>query len=177
MATLRRFEDIEAWQKVRELTRAVYSCSKSGAFARDFGLRDQIRRAAVSVMSNIAEGFERGGTLEFVQFLAIAKGSTGEVESQLYVALDQEYIGDGEFRALKATAVSTKRLIAGLMNYLRRSGIKGGEVQTVLSSRPCFGRFLVAHSDQECYRPNTGTRTRNHKLEKLTRNHKPETTN
>ena len=127
MATLKRFEDIEAWQRARELTRAVYSCSKVGAFARDFGLRDQMRRAAVSVMSNIAEGFERGGTSEFVQFLAIAKGSTGEVEAQLYVALDEVYIGDEEFRSLKATAVSTKKLIAGLMNYLRRSGIKGGK--------------------------------------------------
>lgn len=127
MATLRRFEDIKAWQEARELTRAVYSCSKPGAFARDFGLRDQIRRASVSVMSNIAEGFERGGTAEFVQFLAIAKGSTGEVESQLYVALDQEYITEDQFRSLKETAASAKRMIAGLMAYLRRSGIKGAK--------------------------------------------------
>jgi four helix bundle protein len=88
MATLRQFEDIEAWQKARELTRAVYDCSKVGLFSRDFGLRDQMRRASVSVMSNIAEGFERGGKGEFVQFLAMAKGSAGEVEAQLYVALD-----------------------------------------------------------------------------------------
>ena len=125
MATLRRFEDIEAWKTARELTRAVYSCSKVGPFARDFGLRDQIRRASVSVMSNIAEGFERGGNAEFVQFLAVSKGSAGEVESQLYVALDQGYISDTQFRSLKQTAASTKRLIAGLMSYLRRSGIRG----------------------------------------------------
>ena len=127
MATLRRFEEIEAWQRARELTREVYRCSKVGAFARDFALRDQIRRAAVSVMSNIAEGFERGGTAEFAQFLAVSKGSAGEVESQLYVALDQEYISEEQFRSLKKTAVSTKRLIAGLMIYLRASGIRGAK--------------------------------------------------
>jgi four helix bundle protein len=127
MATLRRFEEIEAWKKARELTREVYRCSKIGAFARDFGLRDQIRRAAVSVMSNIAQGFERGGTAEFAQFLAVSKGSAGEVESQLYVALDQEYISEEQFRSLRQTVVSTKRLIAGLMNYLRRSGIRGAK--------------------------------------------------
>lgn len=127
MATLRRFEDLEAWKRARELTRAVYSCSKIGTFARDFGLRDQIRRAAVSVMSNIAEGFERSGTAEFVQFLSVSKGSAGEVESQLYVALDQGYISDDQFRLLKESALSTKRLIAGLMAYLRRSGIRGAK--------------------------------------------------
>ena len=127
MATLKRFEDIEAWKKARELSRDVYRRSKVGAFARDFGLRDQIRRAVVSVMSNIAEGFERGGTAEFVQFLAVAKGSAGEVESQLYVALDQEYISEAQFYSLKQTAVSTKRLIAGLMSYLRGSGIRGAK--------------------------------------------------
>jgi four helix bundle protein len=127
MATLKSFEEIEAWKKARELTREVYQCSKVGAFARDFGLRDQMRRAAVSVMSNIAEGFERGGTSEFAQFLAVSKGSAGEVESQLYVALDQGYISEEQFRSLKATAVSTKKLIAGLMIYLRRLGIRGAK--------------------------------------------------
>jgi len=127
MATLKQFEEIEAWKKARELTREVYKCSKLGPFARDFGLRDQIRRAAVSVMSNIAEGFERGGNAEFVQFLAVSKGSAGEVESQLYVALDQEYISEEQFRSLKQTAVSTKTLIAGFMSYLRRSGIRGAK--------------------------------------------------
>ena len=125
MATIRMFEEIEAWQKARELTRAIYLCSKTGAFSRDFGLRDQIRRSSVSVMSNIAEGFERGGKAEFIQFLAVAKGSAGEVEAQLYVALDAGYIDEKEFKTLKGTAASTKRLIAGFMNYLRASAIKG----------------------------------------------------
>jgi four helix bundle protein len=78
-------------------------------------------------MSNIAEGFERAGTAEFVQFLAVSKGSAGEVESQLYVALDQEYISEAQFQSLKQKAVSTKRMIAGFMSYLRRSGIRGAK--------------------------------------------------
>lgn len=88
MATIEKFEDIEAWKKARELTRDVYTASKQAAFAKDFGLKDQIRRAAVSIMSNIAEGFERGGDKEFAQFIALAKGSSAEVRAQLYVALD-----------------------------------------------------------------------------------------
>ena len=125
MATIQKFEDIEAWQKARSLTNAIYSCSDKGVFSKDFGLRDQIRRAAVSVMSNIAEGFERGGTAEFTQFLSIAKGSAGEVEAQLYVALDQGYINQDQFETLRELAASTRKLIAGFMNYLKRSNLKG----------------------------------------------------
>src|SRR4030066_1647951 len=99
------FEDLEVWKSSRELTRKIYKVTGDGSFSKDFGLRDQIRRAAVSVMSNIAEGFERGGNQEFIQFLYIAKGSCGEVRSQLYVALDQGYIGrklfDQIFNSLK----------------------------------------------------------------------------
>ena len=125
MAAIERFEDIDAWKKARELTQAVYLISGSGQFAKDFGLRDQIQRAAVSVMSNIAEGFERGGTKEFYQFLSIAKGSTGEIESQLYVALDQRYIGQDPFDTIQALTNAVKKLIAGFMNYLRQTDIKG----------------------------------------------------
>ncbi len=125
MATIERFEDIEAWKKARELTRAVYDCSRVGPFSKDFALRDQIRRAAVSVMSNIAEGFERGGTREFIQFLATAKGSVGELEAQLHVAVDQGYISHEQFASLMALANSVKRLIGGLMSYLRESGMRG----------------------------------------------------
>jgi len=92
MATFKKFEDITAWQKARELTRLVYEITKNGNFSKDFSLRDQIRRASVSIMSNIAEGFDRGGRKEFIQYLSIAKGSVGEVKSQLYTALDQKYI-------------------------------------------------------------------------------------
>ncbi len=87
MSTLKSFEEIESWQKARELTRKVYTVSNQGAFTKDFGLRDQIRRASVSIMSNIAEGFERDGNREFLQFLTVAKGSSGEVRAQLYLLL------------------------------------------------------------------------------------------
>ena len=82
MATIRRFEDIEAWKKARELNREVYRITRGDLFARDFGLRDQIRRSSVSVLSNIAEGFERDGNAEFKQFLYIAKGSAGELRAR-----------------------------------------------------------------------------------------------
>src|SRR6266702_128916 len=97
MARLERFQDVDAWKVARELTKSVYQVTAAGEFARDFGLRDQIRRAAVSVMSNIAEGFERGGNREFRQFLAQAKGSVGEVRSQLYAALDTGLLSDSQF--------------------------------------------------------------------------------
>jgi four helix bundle protein len=86
MSNVQRFEDLIAWQKARELTKQVYSHTENGPFSKDFGLRDQIRRASVSIMSNIAEGFERGGPSEFHQYLVIAKASSAEVRSQLYVA-------------------------------------------------------------------------------------------
>jgi four helix bundle protein len=112
MSTFQNFEDIEAWQKARELTKRVYDISDAGAFARDFGLRDQMRRAAVSVMSNIAEGFERSGTAEFVQFLSAAKGSAGEVRAQLYVALDRKYIDTSTFQELSQLAAKISRMIS-----------------------------------------------------------------
>ncbi|WP_211341427.1 four helix bundle protein [Desulfoglaeba alkanexedens] len=111
---------MEAWKKARELAREIYAISNEGAFARDFGLRDQIRRAAVSVMSNIAEGFERGGDVEFRRFLAIGKGSAGEVKAQLYVALDDGLIDQGTFDALYKMATETGSLIGGFMRYLGR---------------------------------------------------------
>jgi four helix bundle protein len=125
MATIRQFEDIQAWQRARELTRAIYGCTRSGTFAADSQLRGQIRRAATSVMSNIAEGFERSGTGEFIQFLAVAKGSTGEVESHLYIALDEAYITADQFKQLRSLTTSTKGLIAGFMHYLRQTAVKG----------------------------------------------------
>jgi four helix bundle protein len=125
MATISCFEEIQAWQKAREMNRAVYSATRSKGFASDIDLRRQIRRASVSAMSNIAEGFERDGSKEFLNFLSIAKGSVGEVESQLYVALDEDYISQAEFKQLKVLTSSTKRLIAGFMHYLRTSKQKG----------------------------------------------------
>jgi four helix bundle protein len=125
MATFKKFEEIESWKKARELTKRVYRVSRAAAFAKDFALRDQIRRAAVSIMSNIVEGYDRSGTGEFMQFLATAKGSAAEVRSQLYVAHDEEYLDEQTFRDLSSLATETANMIGGLMNYLRRSGLKG----------------------------------------------------
>jgi len=129
MATFRQFEDIDAWQRARALVKEIYALTDQGDFAKDFSLKDQIRRASVSVMSNIAEGFERDGTKEFIQFLSIAKGSVGEVKSQLYVALDRGYVTRNEFNMLSELTGETARLIAGLMNYLKQSDIKGAKYQ------------------------------------------------
>ena len=120
MSTFQSFEEIEAWQKARELTKRVYDVSDTGPFARDFGLRDQIRRAAVSVMSNIAEGFEPGGDNEFYQFLSVAKGSCGEVRSQSYVALDARYIAQPNFNGLLADAFELGNVLGGLRRSVER---------------------------------------------------------
>jgi four helix bundle protein len=107
--SVKTFEDMEVWKEARRLTQRIYHLTKNEDFAKDFGLRDQIRRAAVSIMSNIAEGFERGGNQEFVQFLYVAKASCGEVRSQIYVALDQNYVANIEVGELTK---SFKRLSA-----------------------------------------------------------------
>jgi len=125
MASIEKFEDIEAWQKARELTREIYRVTNRGAFAKDFGLRDQIRRASVSIMSNIAEGFGRGGNREFIQFLAMAKGSVSEVQAQLYVAVDAGYLTKGQFQQLYSLSQSTGNLIGGFIRYLTKSANKG----------------------------------------------------
>lgn len=117
---IRGFEDLIAWQKSRTLCAAVYRVTSEGAFARDFPLRDQIRRAAISVMSNIAEGFERGKPGEFHQFLCIAKVSCAELRSQLYTALDSHYVNQTEFGALMQLASETGRIIGGLRLSVER---------------------------------------------------------
>src|SRR5262245_46565236 len=109
MATVSRFEDLVAWQKARLLTSEIYRVTATGYFGRDFGLRDQIRRAAVSAMSNVAEGFERSRSGEFCHYLLIAKGSCGEVRSQLYVAFDIGYLTEEEFDSLYRLCMETSR--------------------------------------------------------------------
>ena len=118
MATAKQFEDLHVWQEARGLVNDVYKVTKKGAFRRDFSLRDQITRAAVSSMSNIAEVFERGSRREFIQFLNVAKGSTGEVRSQLYVALDQEYVDQKMFEKLRGSALAVSRRLAKFIRYL-----------------------------------------------------------
>jgi four helix bundle protein len=118
MATARQFEDLKVWQDARQVVGAIYAASKPRGFQSDSSLRDQIRRAAISTMSNIAEGFDRGTRKEFIQFLNIAKGSNGEVRSQLCIALDQKYIGETEFTALQATTLSLSKQLAAFIRYL-----------------------------------------------------------
>jgi len=119
MSTITRFEDIRAWQTARELTHRIYTLSKQGSFAHDFGLRDQIRRAAVSIMSNIAEGFESDTQTQFVRYLGYAKASAGEVRAQLYVALDVDYIDENEFNALLDLTEKCSRQLNRFIAYLR----------------------------------------------------------
>lgn len=125
MNKIERFEDIIAWQRARVLAKEIYASTKIGPFAKDYGLKDQIQRASVSTMSNIAEGFERGGDREFIQFLSNSKGSCGEVKSQLYVALDQNYISNAGFGELYAKADEVSRLVGGFMTYLQQSQVGG----------------------------------------------------
>src|SRR5438067_108803 len=118
MATVKQFEDLHVWQESRALVREVYKITKQRAFVRDWALRDQITRAAISSMSNIAEGFEGGSRKEFIQFLNVAKGSNGEVRSQLYVALDQEYVDEKMFNELREAALALSRRLAKFIGYL-----------------------------------------------------------
>ena len=125
MATIDNFEDIQVWQRARVLTREIYTITNNRSFLRDSGLVDQIRRACVSVMSNIAEGFERSGTKEFKHFLSMAKGSAGEVRSHLYVAFDQGYMEKGTFDHLVTESTVISKMLNGLISYLKATSIKG----------------------------------------------------
>lgn len=126
MAGIKRFEDVIAWQKARVLTQEVYRISRTGAFGRDFELSRQIRGAAVSVMANIAEGFERSGRRELLQFVSVAKSSCGEVLSHLYVALDAGYLSARDFEHLKIKAQEVARILGGLRAALlaKRAAIR-----------------------------------------------------
>jgi len=125
MATFNSFEDILAWQKARELCKLVYAYTLKPDFSKDFKLVSQIKSSSGSSMDNIAEGFERGGNKEFIQFLYISKGSAGETRSQLYRALDNMYISEEEFNKAYNLALEVGKLDSGLINHLKSSEIKG----------------------------------------------------
>jgi four helix bundle protein len=153
--TIRRFEDIAAWQDARELTRSVYQCTTRATFAKDFGLRDQIQRAAGSGMHNIAEGFDSGSDVEFVRFLRYAQRSCTEVQSELYVALDQKYISDQQFHTLFDQASKTRSRIGGLIRYLLSSTKDKGTKDSHRRRRPSLTKDeATSISDDE------GLRTR-----------------
>lgn len=119
MATISKFEDIMAWKKALELSDLIYSYSNQNNFSKDFGLRDQMRRASVSVVSNIAEGFEREGNNQFIYFLLVAKASAGELRAQLYIARNQKYITAEEFEQLNNKVLEVSKTISGFISYLR----------------------------------------------------------
>jgi four helix bundle protein len=121
MMKIERFEDLQAWQKARALANLIYDLTEQATFARDFQLRDQIRRAASSVMHNIAEGFDSGSDPEFVRFLKMARRSASETQSELYLALDRRYITPDEMRRAYDLASEVKKLINGLIAYLHKN--------------------------------------------------------
>lgn len=125
MATIYQFENLEVWQKARTFCQAIYKIINYESFAKDFRLRDQIRASSGSIMDNIAEGFERSGNKEFIQFLFIAKGSCGETRSQLYRALDSGYISQEEFETIKQKAMELSQDIGNFIKYLKQSDLKG----------------------------------------------------
>lgn len=119
---IERFEDIKAWQESRDLVKRIYQNAKSDKdFNKDYKFREQITNAAVSIMSNIAEGFSRRSNKELIQFLFIAKGSCAEVQSQLYVALDQQYISELKFRELYAKTEEVAKILSGFISYLLKN--------------------------------------------------------
>lgn len=113
------------YQKARDLANGVYALTRQGAFAKDYGLADQVRRAAVSVMSNIAEGFERGSNTEFIQFLYIAKGSCGEVRAQLSIAVDQGYVAKSDYERLQNQCRLISGMLSSFINYLKGAKLQG----------------------------------------------------
>jgi len=121
MATFVRFEDIKAWQKARIITSTIYKTTLNGAFAKDFGLRDQIRRSAVSIMANIAEGYGRRTNKEFANFLVIAHASAAETQSHLYIALDLKYIDQETFDELYGSLDEVSRMTMSLCQHLRKN--------------------------------------------------------
>ncbi len=118
MTTAKRFEDLEIWQRAKDLTNLIYKYSTDGSFSRDFGLRDQMRRASVSIMSNIAEGFESQTQAMFVKYLGHAKGSAGELRAQLYIAKDQGYISKEDFNTMFSTAEICSKQLSRFIQYL-----------------------------------------------------------
>ena len=119
MGKIDRFEDIQAWQKARELNKEIYNTTGTFSFSKDFSLRDQVRKASVSIMANIAEGFGRRSKREFSNFLNMAHGSAAEVQCHLYVALDLQYINQGKFEVLYSKTGEVSRMIQGFMAYLK----------------------------------------------------------
>ena len=117
---LNKFEEIDSWKKGRELAKEIYAITKRGPFSSDWALRDQIRKSSISIISNIAEGFERNSKSAFANYLSIAKASSGELRSQLYISLDQGYVSAAEFERLSGMTVDVAKLLGGLIRSLKK---------------------------------------------------------
>ena len=125
MAVAKRFEDLDVWIAAKDASVMIYKITENDSLRKDFGLKDQIRRASISIISNIAEGFERNGNKEFIQFLSIAKGSAGEVRAQLYIIKELEFINEEEFILLNEKVTQVSKMLSGFINYLKQSELKG----------------------------------------------------
>lgn len=125
MAVAKRFEDLDVWIAAKDASVMIYKITENESLKKDFGLKDQIRRASASVISNIAEGFERNGNKEFIQFLSIAKGSAGEVRAQLYIIKELNFINEKEFVLLYEKVTQVSKMLSGFINYLKQSELKG----------------------------------------------------
>jgi len=135
MSTITCFKDIIVWQKGMKLSNGIYEVTKKGPFSKDFPLRDQIRRAAISIPANIAEGFERNGNRELQQFLSIAKGSSGEIMTFLLIARAQKYIDDDTFQQLNGLAEEVGKMIGGWIMYMKKKKFKGSKYNSLHDQR------------------------------------------
>ncbi|MCF7804038.1 MAG: four helix bundle protein [Candidatus Marinimicrobia bacterium] len=149
MPKIQDFEELICWQKSRELVNEIYSISNDGDFSRDFELKNQTRRAAISIMSNIAEGFGRYHKKEFVRFLDIAQSSASELKSQLYIALDQNYITKEQFSIISVSTNNVRKLIFGLVRYLKNYDRPGGSVKEPESEYSVEGTLNASYSIPE----------------------------
>ena len=149
MATIQKFEDLICWQKGRELTKAVYKAFKN---CSDYGFKDQIQRASVSIISNIAEGFERGTKQEFINYLYIAKGSAGEVRAQLYIALDVDYLNIETFKYLNNLAAECSRLIQSFTEKVKGGSKQGTQFKRVEKTEDTFLEDILKEKSPELYK-------------------------
>ncbi len=130
MASIQQFEDLVLWQKSKDFTIKIYKLTEQEKFAKDYGLKDQIRRASVSIPSNIAEGFDRKGNKEFIQFLHISLGSLAEVKTQLIIAFELDYMNNENLEMLNQEIIEIQKLLKGLITYLKKSQLKGSKFTT-----------------------------------------------
>src|SRR5688572_17387599 len=127
MMGAKRFEELPVWLLAKDLAVLIYKMTDGEKLRADFGLKDQLRRCAVSIVSNIAEGYERNGNREFIQFLSFAKGSAGELRAQLHISREIEYISDTQFKELSDKAELISKMIAGFIKFLKDSKLKGAK--------------------------------------------------